>query len=253
MDRKLIYIIPMAGLGSRFVKAGYDIPKYMIPVRGATVFEHAMRSLPLEPAGKIIFVALRDHQRDHDLEKFIGESLRRLPAGLPPGIKTEIILLEKPTSGQAETVLKARDAVPPGAGLAIYNIDTHFSSATLAATLAGPEKKDGVIGAFTLEEADPKWSFAALGPDGTVAETAEKKQISGNALTGFYHFTDAEGFFRVAAAALTSGEKTNGELYVAPLYNALIREGHKFVLDRAGVIVPLGTPEDIVKAEAHAF
>ena len=253
MTRKLIYIIPMAGLGSRFLKAGYALPKYMLPVRGATVFEHAMRSLPLEPAAKLVFVALKEHQSGHDLEKFIGGALKRLPSGLPPGLKTEIILLEEPTSGQAETVLKARDAVPRGAELAIYNIDTYFSSPALAAKLAGAEKKDGIIGAFTLKGTDPKWSFAALRPDGTVSLTAEKKQISENALTGFYHFTEAGDFFRVAAGALASGEKTLGELYVAPLYNALIREGREFVLDRAGVLVPLGTPEDLLKAEKNDF
>lgn len=254
MKRNLIYIIPMAGLGSRFQKAGYDLPKYMLRVRGASVFEHAMRSLPLDPAEKLVFVALKEHQEAYALGSFLEGALKRLPAGLPPGLKKEIILLEKPTSGQAETVMKARDSVPPGAELAIYNIDTYFSSGTLTAALADPaRKRDGILGAFTLKERDPKWSFAALRPDGTVAETAEKKQISGNALTGFYHFTDAAGFFRAAGAALASGLTTRGELYVAPLYNALIAEGLRFVLDRAARIVPLGTPEDLIKAEKNDF
>jgi len=244
----------MAGLGSRFLKAGYAAPKYMLNVGGASVFEHAMRSLPLGTAEKLVFVALRSHQEDHGLESFIDGALRRLPSGLPPGVKREILLLDKPTSGQAETVLKARGLVPAGAELAIYNIDTYFSSATLAASLGDPAKKrDGLIGSFALNEPDPKWSFAALRPDGTVAATAEKEQISGHALTGFYHFTDAGGFFRAAAAALASGKKTLGELYVAPLYNALIAEGLNFTLDRARTIVPLGTPEDLLRAEKHAF
>lgn len=250
MKRKLAYIIPMAGLGLRFAKAGYTVPKYMLRVRGASVFEHALRSLPLELAERTVFVALKSHQAGHALESFIDGALKRL---LPAGIKREIILLDKPTSGQAETVLKARESVPQEAELAIYNIDTYFRSRTLAAALAGPAKKDGILGAFTLERQDPKWSFAALRPDGTVAATAEKEQISGNALTGFYHFTDARAFFRAAGAALASGERTSGELYVAPLYNALIAEGLRFVLDRAEAIVPLGTPEDLLKAEEHAF
>ena len=253
MKRKLIYIIPMAGLGARFLKAGYDLPKYMLRVRGATVFEHAMRSLPLGEAEKLVFVGLKSHQEGHALESFIDESLKRLAPGPAGGIKKEIILLDKPTSGQAETVMKARAAVPDGAELAIYNIDTHFRSETLASQLAGPEKKDGIIGAFTLKERDPKWSFAALRADGSVAATAEKEQISENALTGFYHFTEAGDFFRAAGAALASGDKAHGELYVAPLYNALIAEGREFTLDRADVIVPLGTPEDLLRAEQHAF
>jgi len=246
----LVYVIPMAGLGTRFLRAGYTLPKYMLKVRGTTVFEHSLRSLPLEPASKLVFVALKAHKEEHGLEAFLDGALRRLGCAAP----RELVLLDGPTSGQAETVLKARACVPAGAELAIYNIDTHFRSAALAGALADPAKKrDGVIGAFTLKERDPKWSFAALRPDGAVAATAEKEQISENALTGLYHFTRAEDFFRVAAAALAAGATTRGEHYVAPLYNALIAEGRTFALDLAEVIVPLGTPEDLQKAELRDF
>lgn len=253
MKNNLYYVIPMAGLGTRFLEAGYALPKYMLRAGGATIFEHSLRSLPLELAAGLVFVALKAHQEEHALADFIGAALKRLPAA-PPGLKPEIILLDAPTSGQAETVLKARGAVPPGSELAIYNIDTHFKSDTLAGALADPAKKrDGVIGCFTLKARDPKWSFAALSPDGTVAATAEKEQISENALTGFYHFTRAEDFFGAAAEALASGRKTRGEHYVAPLYNGLIAAGRAFTLDRAASMVALGTPEDLQKAEHRDF
>ncbi|MDD2806336.1 MAG: 2-C-methyl-D-erythritol 4-phosphate cytidylyltransferase [Elusimicrobiales bacterium] len=248
--KNLVYVIPMAGLGTRFLKAGYTLPKYMLQVRGTTVFEHSLRSLPLELASKLVFVALEAHKDEHALEAFLDGALRRLGCRAA----RELVLLDGPTSGQAETVLKARACVPAGAELAIYNIDTHFKSAALAGMLADPaRKRDGVIGAFTLAEQDPKWSFAALRPDGTVAATAEKEQISENALTGFYHFTSAEDFFGAAAAALAAGRKTRGELYVAPLYNDLIAAGRAFALDRADSLVPLGTPEDLLKAEQRVF
>jgi choline kinase len=35
----------MAGLGSRFRKAGYNVPKYMIEAKGKTLFEWSMISL----------------------------------------------------------------------------------------------------------------------------------------------------------------------------------------------------------------
>lgn len=247
--KDLFYVIPMAGLGTRFLKEGYALPKYMLKVRGVTVFEHSLRSLPLEPAAKLVFVALRAH-RAHGLEAFIDVALRRLGCSAP----AELVLLDAPTSGQAETVLRARAAVPDGAQLAIYNIDTHFKSPTLAAALADPaRRRDGVIGAFTLRADDAKWSFAALGPDGGVAATAEKERISEHALTGFYHFTRAADFFCAAERALAAGRLTRGELYVAPLYNDLIAAGKSYALDTAAEIVPLGTPEDLRKAETRDF
>ena len=38
-------IITMAGLGSRFRKAGYNCPKYMIEAKGKTLFDWSMDSL----------------------------------------------------------------------------------------------------------------------------------------------------------------------------------------------------------------
>ena len=38
-------VITMAGSGSRFKKAGYAQPKYMIKVKGRTLFEWSMESL----------------------------------------------------------------------------------------------------------------------------------------------------------------------------------------------------------------
>lgn len=248
-EKGLVYLIPMAGLGSRFLKEGFAEPKYMLRVRGATVFEHSLRSLPLEAASKLVFVALKEHRR-HGLEEFLDGALRRLGCGAP----RELLLLDAPTSGQAETALKARRAVPEDSQLAIYNIDTHFKSPGLAAALADPaRRRDGVLGAFTLREPDAKWSFASLRPDGSVAATAEKEQISEHALTGFYHFTRAGDFFGAAERALAGGRLTRGELYVAPLYNDLIAAGKSFALDTAGEIVPLGTPEDLRKAESRDF
>ena len=89
---------------------------------------------------------------------------------------------------------------------------------------------------------------ARIGPGGEVSEVAEKVQISENALTGLYHFTDAADFFSIAAEAVAGGQP--GELYVAPMYNKLIAAGRRFVLDEARCITPLGTPEDVERLAA---
>ena len=37
-------VIPMAGMSSRFFKAGYDKPKYMLTAHEKTLFEHSVNS-----------------------------------------------------------------------------------------------------------------------------------------------------------------------------------------------------------------
>jgi len=245
----IYYAVAMAGLGRRFTEAGFSRPKYMLEAAGRTLFEHSVFSLPLELSAKIFFIALKEHEKEFGLAGFLEKKL----APVLPAKAWELALLDGPTRGQAETVLAIRGLVPPGGGLAIYNIDTSFSSPTLAARLASPAaRRDGVIGAFKLGGTDPKWSFARVDAGGAVAETAEKVQISDNALTGFYHFSRAADFFETAALAVRGGETTQGEFYVAPLYNKLIASGRRFVLDTAGRFLPLGTPEDVAILKARS-
>ncbi len=239
MTRGLCYAIPMAGRGLRFARAGAKVPKYMLRAGGRTLFEHSLFSLPLGLAEKVILIALREHEKEFGLSAFIKEKLGS-------AVPWELVLLDAPTRGQAETVLAVKGLVPSESGLAIYNIDTCFASTTLTARLSDQgARRDGVIGAFKLAAKDPKWSFAKTGPDGAVTETAEKIQISDNALTGLYHFSRAADFFETAELAMRGGELTRGEYYVAPLYNRLIAAGRSFVLDTAEKLIPLGTPEDV--------
>jgi len=239
----LIYAVCMAGRGERFLRAGYVLPKYMIEVAGKTLFERSVGSLPRGLGEKYVFLALKSHGEEYGLDDFISGVMKKIYP--PAGIDFEIVYLDGITRGQAETALAAEGAVKDDDQLAVYNIDTEFRSETLASRLLAPE--DGVIGSFLLPGEDDKWSFASVGEEGFVTGTAEKVKISDNALTGFYHFTRAADFFRTAKEAVKKKETRAGEFYIAPLYNKLIAEGKRFVLDGASCIIPLGTPEDIEK------
>ncbi len=238
----------MAGRGNRFIEAGYASPKFMIRSGERTLFEYSLLSLPLCIASKVIFIALKEHEDEFQVTSFIEEKFNALTAKMNGKIESEIVLLDKPTSGQAQTALLARDFIDDEDEVAIYNIDTFFKSKTLKNLFLNSQNKlDGIIGAFPLKGEDPKWSFAQTDERGIVKRTAEKVQISDNALTGLYHFTRAADFFRVAREAVANGDKSRGEFYIAPLYNKLIENGKKFTIDMVEIIIPMGTPKEVDK------
>jgi hypothetical protein len=112
--------------------------------------------------------------------------------------------------------------------------------------LRDPNKKlDGVIGSARLP--GDHWSFAKTNKEGIVTETSEKVRISPNALTGFYHFSMGSDFVRVAENRVSNNTRNNNEFYIAPMYNDLIAEGKKYVLDAVDLFIPLGTPEEVAK------
>jgi len=230
-------VIPMAGLGSRFVEAGYPLPKPLLPAHGKTLLEWSVDSLPLDLATRLVFVGLQQHRDQYGLEAVI----RRLYGAYDP----QFIWLETTTRGQAETVVLAADLLDPDAGLLIFNIDTAFRSKRLS-DLLRDSSHDGVLGSFHSEE--PRFSFASAGPDGVIVEVREKVAISTHALTGLYHFASTAAFLEIARAAIAADEREKGEFYVAPLYNRLISSGARFVLDECELHWILGTP-----AEYQAF
>lgn len=230
------FIIPMAGHGKRFKEAGYKIPKYLIEVKGKKLLQYSLDSLPLELATNLIFIALKEHQEEFNIKNEISEILQ--------SENFKLILLDDVTDGQAQTVLAAKNKIDLTKDLVIYNIDTYFESKTLKSALLDKKlKKDGILGAF--KSIGSNWSFAKIDTKGIVIETAEKIPISNNALTGFYHFTNAKDFIEVAEYFVSKKEKYKNEYYVAPMYNRLIQQGKSFILDFVDDFIALGTPEEV--------
>ena len=145
--------------------------------------------------------------------------------------------------GQAETVELglAGAEIGDGAPLTIFNIDTFRPGFVFPPAMGG---LDGWLEVFKGEGAN--WSYVrpAPGPDPIALETAEKRPISDLCCTGLYHFARA-GDFRRALAEERKAPQAK-ELYVAPLYNHLIREGGRigYSLIGRGEVVFCGTPAE---------
>ncbi|GBQ83471.1 glycosyltransferase family 2 protein [Asaia krungthepensis] len=212
-------VIPMAGLSSRFTKAGYPVPKYMLPLHGKSVFAHSIESFSAYfETMPFVFIA----RTVADTEAFIRSEIAAL------GIRdARIVILDHETAGQAETVefgVKQAGA-SPDSPLTIFNIDTfrpgfRFPEGEWFAS------SDGYLEVFRGEGAN--WSY--VGPvEGTdeplAARTTEKQPISDLCCDGLYHFARCGDF--LAALEQERLTPSSPELYVAPLYNHLIKQGMK--------------------------
>lgn len=160
-------IIPMAGLSSRFVKAGYTLPKYMLYVKDKTLFNLAVSSFDKYfRTCKFVFI-VRDV---YDTPRFVEEECKLL------GITDFQVVVTEPTRGQAETVYKGIEGanILADESILIFNIDTFRPGFTFPADI---ESWDGYLECFVGDGTN--WSYAKT-KDGTaqskVIETAEKKR-----------------------------------------------------------------------------
>ncbi len=230
-------VIPMAGLSKRFTDAGYRQPKYELPLAGRTVFDWAMMSFERYfQDERFVIVALERP----GLKAFVDE--RREALGLR---RAELVLLDAPTRGQAETValglsrVSAADDEP----VVVFNIDTLRPNLILPDSGA-LSSADGYL--ETFQAAGEHWSFVepAAPGDSRVARVAEKKRISDHCCTGLYSFRTLALYneaYRAECAAPSSFE-----LFVAPMYNHLIARGAmvRYADIRPDEILFCGTPSE---------
>ena len=241
---KIDVVITMGGLGSRFRKVGYDVPKYMIEAKGKTLFEWSLISLDgfKSDVNQYIFIAMKDEKEN--AESFITQKCAEL------GIKNfHIIMLDYLTDGQATTAMLASKFWNKENALLIYNIDTYVESGAMNSAQI---KGDGFIPCFKAE--GTHWSFVRLDENGKAVEIKEKERISDNCTLGAYYFKTCalyeslySEYYGVNGKHGAAKNLVNGEKYVAPLYNYLLEKGGEiFIADIPPEKVHvLGTPEEL--------
>jgi dTDP-glucose pyrophosphorylase len=232
-------VIPMAGEGSRFVKAGYKNPKPFIDVDGKPMITRVIENLKCEGARYILIGRKAHLEQEKELAQKIAEIYN-----------ATFIEIDKLTEGTACTVLFAREYINNDQPLLIANSDQLVDiSMQQFVDDCFNRGLDGSILTFKDAELNPKWSFAKLDDKGIVTEVQEKKPISEFATVGIYLFSKGAEFINAAVDMIVNNDRVSNEFYTCPVYNYSIKNG-----GRIGIynILPeqmhgLGTPEDLEK------
>ena len=229
---KMNVLIPMAGAGSRFEKAGYTFPKPLIEVNGKPMIQVITENLNVD--ARHIFVVQKEHY-----EKYNLKSLLKL---ISP--KCEIVQVSDVTEGAACTTLLAKEFINNDEPLLIANSDqfVEWESNEFMYSMTADEIDGGIL---TFTATHPKWSFAKLNEDGFVTEVAEKKPISNIATVGIYYWKKGSSYVKFAEQMIKKDIRVNGEFYVCPIFNEAINSGCKIKTYHIDKMWGLGTPEDL--------
>lgn len=231
-------VLPMAGLSSRFAKAGFTEPKYMLPLAGRPMLDWSILSFAADLRDEPVLFVYRDTA---GTSAFVRERARACGVARPV-----FVVLDAPTEGQAETVALGLESggVPDETPLTIFNIDT------LRPGLRSPRLEDAAGLLEVVHAEGDHWSFVDPDParPGVARRVTEKERVSDLCCTGLYIFRSV-GEFR---QALTTARPAAGELYVAPLYNEIIADGGevRYAVTRADSVFFAGTPQEYAEAQA---
>jgi len=235
MKQKCNILIPMAGRGSRFEEQGYTDKKPFIDVNGKPMIHRVIENLGMEFDKEYMFIMIC-LQEDFDkydfteFEKVIGHN------------SYDVVILDDVTEGAAQTILQAKDLINDDTPLMTMNSD-QLVDWDIERLFEMCEQFDGVIPCFYGE--GNAWSYARTLDNGYVQEVAEKKQISNYATAGYYYWKKGSDFVKYAEQMIKDNSRTNGEFYVAPVYNWAVRDGKRVGVFMVDKCYSLGTPEDL--------
>lgn len=226
-------VIPMAGRGSRFAEAGYQMPKPLIDICGHPMIEYVVNNIRPRCGHRFIFICQQEHLERYGLAKKLET--------IAPGCV--IITIDHITEGAACTVLLAERYIDNDEPLMIANSDQYVDT-DINAYLEALGEHDGLI--MTMPADDPKWSFIRYDDQGLVTLVREKEVISDQATVGIYNYAHGWDFVRYAHQMIDKNIRVNNEFYVAPVYNEMLGAGKQVTYYDVGEkMYGLGTPEDL--------
>ena len=230
-------VIPMAGEGSRFQKAGYNIPKPFIDVRGKHMIQWVIDNVS-SVKYKLEFIFLcREKHLDNNSMSFLDLQ----------DLSYKIVPVKTLTQGAACTVLLAKDVLNPELPIVIVNSDQYleWNVDSFYTSLLNPTY-DGVISTFySPDPSDTKWSFVELNDDTLITKVAEKVWLGPNATTGIYGWKRTSDFIVYAEQMIQKNIRVNNEFYICPVYNEAIQDSKKIRSFESKKLWGLGVPADL--------
>jgi len=224
-------LVPMAGLGSRFIKEGFKVPKQIINIKDKHLIDISLDCLNYKDCN-LIFVLRDEHVYNHHMDELLMKKF---------GDDISIVVLDQLTDGSVCSCLYAEELINNDAPLVIHTLDIEFRPVFDPHVMETLDA-DGLI--LTFKSNSTNYSYAQLDKDGNVTRTEEKKAISPNACVGIYGFKKGSDFCKYAREMIDRDLRTKNEFYISPLYNILIEHGKKIVTEDVDKMHIFGTPDE---------
>jgi NDP-sugar pyrophosphorylase family protein len=205
-------VIPMAGLGTRFPREDY-LPKPLIDVNGKPMIVRAIESLGFRDANWYFLI------RKDEYSEIIKDVINKTVSN------AHFIAVDKTTEGPACSVLLFKEYINNDEELITANCD-QIMEWNSELFFHNVRLYDGAV--VTYYSDTDKNSYARIDRNGLVVEMREKEVISNISLNGIHYWRKGSNFVQAAKDMIVANDRApNGEFYIAPSYNYMIKKGMK--------------------------
>tara|TARA_B100000212_G_scaffold54193_1_gene35702 strand:- start:243 stop:1826 length:1584 start_codon:yes stop_codon:yes gene_type:complete len=248
---KFQLIIPMSGIGKRFLDYGYSIPKPLIKVRGKEMVDHVVNMF--YDIERVLFICNENHLKNESLK------LEKILNKLHPNSK--IISIKEHKKGPIHAVLKAEKDIildlPTIINYCDFNSIFDFYKFK---NFFKKENSDGIV--FTYTGFHPHMlkntNYAYIKKqDQRLINIQEKQPYTDTPMqeevsSGTYFFKSGEIMMKYLKQTIDLNLNVKGEYYVSMAYKPMIEDGLKvnsFLID---YFMQWGTPQDLEEFNWHA-
>jgi NDP-sugar pyrophosphorylase family protein len=236
-------IIPMSGIGKRFVDAGYNAPKPFITVDGLPIIEHVLNLF--DRPSDCIFICNEQHMKHYEYRKILKD--------ISPGCKIYEVSNEN-RKGPVDAISKIFDYIDDDRDVIVSYCDygTQWNYEDFLINIY--EKKiDGSIPCYTGFHphmlGNDDYAYCKIDND-YVCEVREKKPFTNNkmneyASNGTYYFKSGKILKKYFKELINKNIHINGEFYVSLVYNLMIEDNLKVNIYEIKKMLQWGTPYDL--------
>jgi dTDP-glucose pyrophosphorylase len=137
----------------------------------------------------------------------------------------KIVVLKSVTKGTVCSVLMAIDEIEENSELLIFNYNQYFSFDIF--NVISSFRNLGVdSGIITFDSIHPRWAYAIL-ENNYVIQTAEKRPLSGNAISGLYYFKNSSKYLENSYEVIRIDDSFEGGYYISSVINQYVLNGGK--------------------------
>jgi len=235
-------IIPMSGIGNRFIQAGYKEPKPLIVVDGKPIIEHVCNLFPIED--KFTFICNSKHLAETNMREVLlsikpNANIVEIP-NHKKGPVYAVSLIENLIKDDEEVIVNycdfgtywdyedflkhTRDRDADGAIPSYKGFHPHMLGSTN----------------YAFMRDDKQWML----------EIKEKEPFTNNrmneyASNGTYYFKKGSYVKKYFKELMDKDINLNGEYYVSLIYNLLIQDKLKVSIYNIQHMLQWGTPQDV--------
>jgi len=235
-------IIPMSGVGKRFIDAGYQDPKPLIEVDGKPIIEHVVNMFPQED--NITFICNSVHLKETGMKNILKQ--------IAPCAK--IVEIEPHKLGPVYAVVQIFDMINDDEEVIVNYCDfsKYWEYSDFLNEVRG-RNADGAISAYRGFHphmlGTTNYAFMRE-KDNWMLEIQEKKPFTDNrmeeyASDGTYYFKKGRLAKKYFQMLIDHEIKLSGEYYVSMVYNLLARDNKSIYIYEIQHMLQWGTPDDL--------